>query len=242
MGVNTGYDKIICPKCGVDDSSEKVIYHGGDFAYCKNCKSTFSRVILSKTPEIKKDDPVFVKCPNCNFPSYRIRGKKTYNCRGCKSTFINNDANELENSNPKKNQIANENPSPHLDEIAKTEKKIHSKSNVDRVQYKEPTTIRHNTNDKLVCQRCGSSNLHADKKGFSGGNALIGGLLTGGIGLLAGTVGSNDIKITCLKCGAKFNPGDFVEREPDSEGVSILKGIWLLICLGFFIWMLVKCN
>ena len=36
----------------------------------------------------------------------------------------------------------------------------------------------------------------------------MGGLLTGGIGILAGTIGSNTVKITCLACGKEFKPGE----------------------------------
>ena len=44
----------------------------------------------------------------------------------------------------------------------------------------------------LCCPKCGSRELHAEHKGFSGGKALAGAILTGGIGLLAGTIGSKD--------------------------------------------------
>lgn len=60
----------------------------------------------------------------------------------------------------------------------------------------------------LCCPKCGSKELHSEHKGFSGGKALVGGVLTGGIGLLAGTIGSKDVLITCLKCGNKFSAGD----------------------------------
>lgn len=60
----------------------------------------------------------------------------------------------------------------------------------------------------LGCPRCGSRELHAEHKGFSGGKALAGALVTGGIGLLAGTIGSRDTQITCLKCGNKFKAGE----------------------------------
>lgn len=61
---------------------------------------------------------------------------------------------------------------------------------------------------KVKCPRCGSSQISANKKGFSGKQAVAGAALTGGIGLLAGTIGSNKVKITCLKCGHLFKPGD----------------------------------
>lgn len=60
----------------------------------------------------------------------------------------------------------------------------------------------------LCCPNCGSSELHAEHKGFSGSKALAGVLVTGGIGILAGTIGSRDTQITCLKCGKKFKAGE----------------------------------
>lgn len=67
----------------------------------------------------------------------------------------------------------------------------------------------------LCCPKCGSRELHAEHKGFSGGKALAGAILTGGIGLLAGTIGSRDTQITCLKCGKKFKAGEArVVRNP----------------------------
>lgn len=63
-------------------------------------------------------------------------------------------------------------------------------------------------NNEIKCPKCGSTQLTANKKGFSGKKAVVGGLLTGGVGLLAGTIGSNKVKITCLACGNVFNPGE----------------------------------
>lgn len=60
---------------------------------------------------------------------------------------------------------------------------------------------------EVRCPKCHSNQLAANKKGFSGAKAVGGALLTGGIGLLAGTLGSNKVIITCLACGNKFKPG-----------------------------------
>lgn len=60
---------------------------------------------------------------------------------------------------------------------------------------------------QLQCPKCGSTQLTADKKGFSGKQAVAGAVLTGGIGLLAGTIGSNKTMITCLSCGYKHKAG-----------------------------------
>ncbi|MFC4261901.1 hypothetical protein ACFOWM_03360 [Ferruginibacter yonginensis] len=61
---------------------------------------------------------------------------------------------------------------------------------------------------KISCPKCGSDQFHSDKKGFSAGKAIGGALLTGGIGLAAGAIGSNKIIITCLNCGNQYKPGD----------------------------------
>lgn len=64
------------------------------------------------------------------------------------------------------------------------------------------------TNDQVHCPKCNSTSLTTNKKGFSGKNAVAGAVLTGGIGLLAGTIGSNKVLITCLNCGKQFKPGE----------------------------------
>lgn len=68
----------------------------------------------------------------------------------------------------------------------------------------------HYTEDKefLVCPKCKSKDLHTGQTGFSGGKALAGAVLAGGIGILAGTIGSNEVIITCLKCGNRFKTGE----------------------------------
>lgn len=72
----------------------------------------------------------------------------------------------------------------------------------------------------LCCPKCGSRELHSEHKGFSGGKALAGALVTGGIGLLAGTIGSRDTQITCLKCGNRFKAGEAVVKKPGDDSVS----------------------
>jgi len=60
--------------------------------------------------------------------------------------------------------------------------------------------------DPIKCPKCGSTQLQANTKGYGAGKALGGVLLTGGIGLLAGFVGSKKLKITCLRCGHRWKP------------------------------------
>lgn len=66
-----------------------------------------------------------------------------------------------------------------------------------------------NSGDTMKCPKCNSLQLTSNKKGFSGGKAVTGAVLTGGIGILAGTIGSGKVIITCLKCGHKFKAGEY---------------------------------
>lgn len=72
----------------------------------------------------------------------------------------------------------------------------------------------------IKCPKCHSTNLHVDKKGFSGGKALAGVITFGMIGALAGTIGSNNIEITCLNCGNKFNPIKEAKREQQDRAIQ----------------------
>lgn len=81
----------------------------------------------------------------------------------------------------------------------------------------------------LCCPKCHSKELHSEHKGFSGGKALAGVVLTGGIGLLAGTIGSKNVQITCLKCGNKFKAGEALSssdlQQSSSSVTKLPKGI-----------------
>lgn len=61
--------------------------------------------------------------------------------------------------------------------------------------------------DLVRCPKCRSTKITAQKQGFGLGKAVIGGVLTGGVGLLAGFLGSGNVKVTCLQCGHAFRPG-----------------------------------
>lgn len=94
---------------------------------------------------------------------------------------------------------------------------------------------------EILCPKCGSDQITANKKGFSGKKAVAGAVLTGGVGLLAGTLGSNKVKITCLSCGCEFKPGegaksksDFQKKKSaDEQGRKIAKWvIGVLVAIG----------
>lgn len=48
-------------------------------------------------------------------------------------------------------------------------------------------------NDDVMCPKCKSAKIHADKRGYS---------------VWVGFFGSGKIVLTCLKCGHKFKPGE----------------------------------
>lgn len=74
--------------------------------------------------------------------------------------------------------------------------------------------IKNEPEEYLACPQCKSKELHSEKSGFSGGKALTGALLTGGIGILAGIIGSKDIYLTCLKCNHRFKAGQALVVKP----------------------------
>ncbi len=60
--------------------------------------------------------------------------------------------------------------------------------------------VNETNDDKIVCPKCGSTQVVADKKGVSGIKACCGALMVGPLGLLCGMHGKNKIEMTCLKC------------------------------------------
>jgi ribosomal protein S27E len=61
--------------------------------------------------------------------------------------------------------------------------------------------------DEVHCPKCGSTQITAGNKGFSVGKAVIGDIVAGPVGLVAGAIGSKKTMITCLKCGHKWQAG-----------------------------------
>lgn len=59
----------------------------------------------------------------------------------------------------------------------------------------------------VACSKCGSTQFGSHTKSFSVRNALIGGFVFGGVGLLGGFVGSPAVRITCFACGHAWDAG-----------------------------------
>lgn len=77
--------------------------------------------------------------------------------------------------------------------------------------------------NQIQCPKCKSTQIMANQKGFSGGKAIAGAVLTGGVGLLAGNIGSKKIVITCLNCGKSFAPGQGA-KQPVSKPLPAYDG------------------
>lgn len=72
---------------------------------------------------------------------------------------------------------------------------------------------------RFTCSNCGSNQLLIQKRGFDAEKAIIGDLLAGPIGILAGNIESNDSVITCLTCGNVFYP-EWNELPSDNEPIK----------------------
>lgn len=55
-----------------------------------------------------------------------------------------------------------------------------------------------------VCPSCGKPTIQAMKKGFGFGEAAVGALILGPIGILGGAVGANEIEFVCTTCGHRW--------------------------------------
>jgi len=97
----------------------------------------------------------------------------------------------------------------------------HAKSNAKKVKRKaQKYAIQEKIKDRInrikqmdeegvpYCPKCKSPHLSANKQGFGVGKALCGVLVFNAIGLLAGGIRKNRIRVTCLKCGYRFRAGE----------------------------------
>lgn len=78
-----------------------------------------------------------------------------------------------------------------------------------------PKNIKTNAIEKLgiikdsslpMCPKCKSQAISVNTQKFGVGKAFAGVVLTGAVGLLAGGIGRNNVKLTCLSCGNKWKP------------------------------------
>lgn len=58
--------------------------------------------------------------------------------------------------------------------------------------------------DKTTCPKCHGHHVHIDKKGYGLKKGVIGAILLGPVGLIAGKHKSNQLRYTCLDCGHQW--------------------------------------
>jgi RNA polymerase subunit RPABC4/transcription elongation factor Spt4 len=87
------------------------------------------------------------------------------------------------------------------------EERVEGSRGSTSMQSYAPTGLQGSVEEPIRCPRCGSTQVTANKKGFGVGKALVGGFLTGGVGLLAGFLGSGEVMVTCVKCGKQWKAG-----------------------------------
>jgi hypothetical protein len=78
---------------------------------------------------------------------------------------------------------------------------------IEEIPHKQNVSVVSDTSKPQppCCPRCGSVNLSGKEQGFGVGKALLGGMLLGPLGVLAGAIGAEKIMVRCLVCGNKFS-------------------------------------
>ncbi len=113
--------------------------------------------------------------------------------------------------------------------------------------YREKFTKRDAEEEKIKCPNCKSTQITSHKRGFSGVKAVGGAVLTGGVGLLAGTIGSNKIILTCLACTKQFKVGEDFEglkRKRKHEAAAMKSPFFWILYIGLLIsivWLISSC-
>lgn len=64
--------------------------------------------------------------------------------------------------------------------------------------------LKEEIEEYISCPKCGAKDLYSNKQGFGAGKAIVGGLIVGPLGILAGGINSNKILLTCQGCGNQF--------------------------------------
>lgn len=76
---------------------------------------------------------------------------------------------------------------------------------------------------RISCPKCGSESISVGKKGFSVGQAAVGGIAVGTVGLAAGMIGNKDAEFACLACNHKWKASVPQTASTISEARPALK-------------------
>lgn len=182
---------------GID--KETFVWYNGLEDWKKAEEIDFLKAIISSP--IKSHPPEFVepveKCEKCNgelTPTYQ-KGKKLNRklchncditpgiCPFCKSKLRTKQAQQCPKCGRSWHKDRKYSPETNFEET---------------IQNKE-------SDNKIKCPKCKSTDLTSNKKGYSFKKGAAGLLIPGGV--LWGFHGRNKIKITCLKCGHTWKAG-----------------------------------
>ena len=79
------------------------------------------------------------------------------------------------------------------------------------------TTANEGQGDAAVtCPKCGSTQVHAEKRGWD---------------LSTGFLGSSKTYITCMQCGNRFRPADAPSYSASAEGKHDTRVEWVVLAL-----------
>lgn len=80
---------------------------------------------------------------------------------------------------------------------------------LDEAQKKAEEKLNEQLANRVIhCPKCFSTYLRTDNKGFSFGKAIVGSIVLGPLGILAGGLGMKNARVVCNKCGHKFKYED----------------------------------
>jgi hypothetical protein len=92
-------------------------------------------------------------------------------------------------------------------------------------EEEEEEELLYDNEEFLCCPNCYGNNLTPVKKGFSLGKATMGVLTLGMYGILAGSLGSNNIELFCGGCGNKFKSDKAIKLTKSQQKYFKKKGI-----------------
>lgn len=188
---------MYCKNCGKEITE--------DARFCSFCGFELYQIVSTQS----EDDEAGTICPICNSIEVSIYNSNKQQlgtvCMMCDSDIINGKC-------PNCGEPTANYKDEHCENcgccwnISSKKKKANLPSCYD--EFASPIKpVVEIIDEKIKCPNCNSTNLTANKKGYSAGKAVAGTLLTGGIGLLGGFLGSDKIRITCLKCGHSWSAG-----------------------------------
>ena len=87
-------------------------------------------------------------------------------------------------------------------EKARTEREDAAESREDEREKARMEREDAKDRERVKCEKCGSRDLQAMRRGVSTGGAVVGGALFGSIGaMVGGGVGHRDVEVKCINCG-----------------------------------------